>query len=94
MELNMAIGSRLRELRKARGLTQMDVARVSLLSLSIITQLEQGLTKDPKLSTLRGLAKTLGVSIDELVGPEDEPPAAALSSPPAPKPRKPKGGTR
>jgi transcriptional regulator with XRE-family HTH domain len=47
-----------------------------MLSLSIITMLEQGLTRDPKLSTLRGLAKALDVSIDELAGPEDEPPAA------------------
>jgi transcriptional regulator with XRE-family HTH domain len=66
----------------------MDLARVSGLSLSIITQLEQRLTRDPKLSTLRGLAKALAVSIDELVGPEDEPPAEAPPEPPPAKRKK------
>jgi transcriptional regulator with XRE-family HTH domain len=38
------------------------------LSMSLITQLEQGLKSDPRLSTLRALAGALGVSLDVLTG--------------------------
>jgi transcriptional regulator with XRE-family HTH domain len=86
LELLMPIGDRLRQLRKAKGLSQMALARESGLSLSIITQLEQGLTADPKLSTLKALAKALGCKIDDLAEDgEDEPPAA---EPPPPTPPK------
>jgi transcriptional regulator with XRE-family HTH domain len=72
----MPIGDRLRQLRKAKGLSQMALARESGLSLSIITQLEQGLTADPKLSTLKALSKALGCRIDYLAedGGGEEPP--------------------
>ena len=89
VELLMPIGDRLKQLRKASNLSQMDVARASGLSLSIITQLEQGLTADPKLSTLKALAKALGCKIDDLAqNGGDEPPAG--DDPPKPA-RKPKG---
>lgn len=78
--LLMPIGDRVKELRMAKGMTQLELSRATNLSLSIITQMEQGLTSDPKLSTLRALAKALEVTIDELVGEEDEP---------GPEPKKP-----
>ena len=40
------------------------------LSVSLVTQIEQGRTGDPRLSTLRALASALGVSLDELAGKE------------------------
>jgi len=64
--LTMPIGDRIRELRKAKGMSQMALARASGLSLSIVTQLEQGLTSDPRLSTLKALAGALGCTLDEL----------------------------
>jgi transcriptional regulator with XRE-family HTH domain len=36
--------------------------------VSLVTQIEQGRTSDPRLSTLRALAKALGVTLDELAG--------------------------
>jgi transcriptional regulator with XRE-family HTH domain len=61
----------------------MELARASGLSLSIITQLEQGRATDPKLSTLKALAKALGCTLDELgQNGIDEPPKGG---------RKPKG---
>ena len=69
-----SFGERLRAARTAKGISQMALARQTGLSLSLIAQLEQGLTSDPKLSTLRALARALGVTLDEL-GQEDEPPA-------------------
>jgi transcriptional regulator with XRE-family HTH domain len=79
----MPIGDQLKELRKAAGLSQMELARASGLSLSVITQLEQGRATDPKLSTLKALAKALGCTLDELgQNGIDEPPKRG---------RKPKG---
>jgi transcriptional regulator with XRE-family HTH domain len=80
----MPIKERLKELRKAAGLSQMELARVSGLSLSIITQLEQGRADDPKLSTLKALARALGCTLDDLGqnGGEETPPP----------PRRKKGG--
>jgi transcriptional regulator with XRE-family HTH domain len=69
--LAMPIGDRLKEMRRAAGLSQMDLARVSGLSLSIITQLEQGRADDPKLSTLKALAKALDCTLDDLGRDED-----------------------
>ena len=63
----------------------MRLARATGLSLSLITQLEQGLTADPKLSTLRALAKALGCTLDELGQNGGDQPAA-------PKSRKKGGG--
>jgi transcriptional regulator with XRE-family HTH domain len=81
----MPIGERLKELRKAKGFSQMELARQSGLSLSIITQLEQGLTADPKLSTLKGLAEALGCTLDELA--RDDGGAAPAEAPPRPPKR-------
>jgi transcriptional regulator with XRE-family HTH domain len=64
----MPIGARLKALRTARGLSQQDVAMAGGLSLSIVSQLEQGKTDDPKLSTLKAIAAGLGVTLDELTG--------------------------
>jgi transcriptional regulator with XRE-family HTH domain len=84
LETLMPIGDRLKELRKAKGLTQLQLSQASGLSLSIITQIEQGLTADPRLSTLRGFGKALGVSLDALVGEEEETPPKQPKEPPAP----------
>jgi transcriptional regulator with XRE-family HTH domain len=81
--LTMPVGDRLKELRKAKDLSQMDLARASGLSLSIITQLEQGRASDPKLSTLKALAGALGCTLDDL-GQNDDAPAPK-------KARKPRG---
>jgi DNA-binding XRE family transcriptional regulator len=52
----------------AAGLSQQELATKAGLSMSLIAQLEQGFKDDPKLSTVRALANTLGVTLDELAG--------------------------
>jgi transcriptional regulator with XRE-family HTH domain len=64
------VGDRLRSFRAAAGLTQQQLATAAKLSVSVVTQIEQGKTDDPRLSTLRALAKALGVSLDKLAGNE------------------------
>lgn len=70
------VSRRLRELRTAAGLTQQGLAQAAGLSVSLIAQIEQGSTSDPKLSTATAICRALGVSIDKLAGLEGEPRAA------------------
>jgi len=64
------IGPQLRKLREQKQLTQQALAVAAGVSVSLVTQIEQGRTGDPRLSTLRALAGALGVSLDELAGKE------------------------
>ena len=81
-ERREALGTRLRRLRTAAGLTQQDLASQAGLSMSAVTQMELGKRSDPKLSTLRALAGVLGVSVVELIDDLEE------VQPLSPEPRK------
>jgi transcriptional regulator with XRE-family HTH domain len=70
--LTMSIGDRLKSLRTAKGLSQVALARASGLSLGVVTQMEQGLARDPRISTVLALAEALGCSLDDLA--RDPPP--------------------
>jgi transcriptional regulator with XRE-family HTH domain len=63
----LALKDRIRELRKAQGLSQEKLARQADLSLNLIGRLEGGQVTDPHYSTLRGLARALGVPVEDLV---------------------------
>lgn len=67
MELDyQAIGTRIRRLRKARGLTQQTLAEISNQEPSNISHIERGATK-LSLPTLVNIANALGVTADELL---------------------------
>ena len=53
-------------IRKAQGLSQEDLARVSGLATVTISKLEEGRNFDPKASTLSKLAKALGCRMEQL----------------------------
>jgi predicted transcriptional regulator len=57
---------RIKQLRKRREMTQEMLARTAGVSLAYIGRLETG-HHDPKLSTLRKLAKALGVPVTALL---------------------------
>ena len=61
------LGMRLKQLRTARGMTQVDLANKARVTQGYIAQLERGIQKDPSLSALRRLAKALRCKISELV---------------------------
>jgi transcriptional regulator with XRE-family HTH domain len=63
--------------RQAAGLTQQALAVKTGLSVSAVGRFEAGRFPDPRASTLKALAKALGVTLDALVSDEDEPSAAA-----------------
>ncbi len=49
-------------------MTQQKLAQKAGVSLIVVTNVEQGLTKDPAMSSLIKLADTMGITIDELIG--------------------------
>ena len=60
-------GMRLKRLRTAHGMTQVDLAKRAKVTQGSIAQLEGGL-RNPSLAMLRRLAKALKVTVAELVG--------------------------
>jgi transcriptional regulator with XRE-family HTH domain len=62
-----AVGPKLRELRKQRGVTLAEVSRTTGISESTLSRLESG-TRRPNLELLLPLAQAYGVPLDELVG--------------------------
>jgi transcriptional regulator with XRE-family HTH domain len=61
------IGARLRELRKRRGMTQLEVAEELGVRQALISQYEQGSIRIHG-ALIAALAKLLGASADELLG--------------------------
>jgi transcriptional regulator with XRE-family HTH domain len=61
------LAGKVKVLREKKGMTQQDLAQAADLSMSIVSQIEQGKRPDPRVSTLRGIASALGVSMDELM---------------------------
>jgi transcriptional regulator with XRE-family HTH domain len=74
----MPIKDRLKELRTAAGLSQQALAFRSGLSISTVVKLEAGHIPNPRVNTLKLLARALGTSLDRLAAmdEDDEPPAA------------------
>jgi DNA-binding XRE family transcriptional regulator len=68
------IGERIREARKRHGLSQRELARLSGVSLSLISKLEQGERQETRTETLRKLAAALRVPTMVLIGDTPTPP--------------------
>jgi transcriptional regulator with XRE-family HTH domain len=76
------LGARIAELRKERGLTQVQLAQMLDLTQQMVASYEVGRRRVP-VSLLPGIADALGVSIEELIG--RQPARAAAKRGPAPK---------
>ncbi|MFM2043367.1 MAG: hypothetical protein RLY86_1943 [Pseudomonadota bacterium] len=75
-------GIRLRELRKAHGLTQEDLAARSGLSVDTLSAMENGADTKPRLETLESLAAAFAMPVAQFLArlddPDDTPRAALL----------------
>ncbi len=60
------LGDRCRQLRKKRGLSQLDIVRHHEFGLSHYQKIERG-ELDPRFTTLKKLAEAYGVSVAELL---------------------------
>lgn len=65
------LGERLQSVRKRRGLTQRELAKLSGVSFSLVSKIEQGELSDTRLETLRRLASALKVPTAELIVRDD-----------------------
>ena len=57
---------RIRELRNKKGLSQEKLARLANVSFTTVVKIESGESKHPTIQTMAGIAKALGVSLDDL----------------------------
>ena len=62
----VSLGSRIREIREAHGLTQEELAAKTGISIKHLSVLERGL-KEPRLSTFLAIVKALGTTPNELL---------------------------
>lgn len=65
------IGNKVRELRDGAGLSQPKLAEAADISLRGLQDLEYGQIKDPGVSTIMKLSKTLDTPLASLVGRND-----------------------
>ncbi|MCR4850854.1 MAG: helix-turn-helix domain-containing protein [Lachnospiraceae bacterium] len=72
----MEFNEKLQELRKARSLTQEELAEALFVSRTAISKWEQG-RGYPNLDSLKEISKFFSVSVDELICPEEIISAAA-----------------
>ncbi len=64
-EFTKRLGARLREVRKAKGLTQQELAEKAILHLTYVGHLEVG-KYHPTVFVMWKISKALGVSMKEL----------------------------
>lgn len=60
------VGEALRKAREQAGLSLRDLSRLSGMSSGYLSQIETGARKDPGFKTVLLLAKSIGVSMDDL----------------------------
>jgi transcriptional regulator with XRE-family HTH domain len=77
------LANRIRSARKAKGMTQEELARRAGVGLNIVNRIERGVVTDPHYSTLSGLAAALDTSISSLV---EEPDLAGKAEASFPRP--------
>jgi transcriptional regulator with XRE-family HTH domain len=61
------LGENIKKFRKKRNLTQDKLARLADIPYTSITKIETGVIKKPSVQTAAKIAKTLGVSLDQLL---------------------------
>ena len=69
-EISQPDGTRLRLARQARGLSQQQLAGVAGVTRQAVSAVESG-HSDPSLRVALGLARALGMTVEELFGPGD-----------------------
>jgi transcriptional regulator with XRE-family HTH domain len=65
--VDVSIGARIKAARTAAGMTQMDVARRTELSLQAVGDIERGIVRDPHISSLRQIARALGIPVTQML---------------------------
>lgn len=66
----MSIGEKIKSYRKAKKLTQVELAKKSNISRSYLTDIEND-RYNPSIETLKSIAKSLEISLGDLVSDDD-----------------------
>jgi putative transcriptional regulator len=64
----MNLANNLKALRKKRCWSQEKLAKEAIISVWVLTKIEQGSSKKPTIVTMAKIADALEISIDELIG--------------------------
>lgn len=67
MSKDYPLAKNLKRLREKKGLSQDRLAKLADIANNTIIKIEQGENINPRLDTLRKVAKALEVSVDELI---------------------------
>lgn len=62
----MSIGTNIKQKRKAAGLTQIELAKLSGITQAMLCQIERG-TKNPSLQVSLELANQLGCKVEDFI---------------------------
>ncbi len=68
----LALGRRIRHLRREQGLTLADLSDLTGLTLNCIHNLEVGRQRNPRLDTLKKISKALHTSLVHLLEEEED----------------------
>ena len=68
----MNIADNVKARRKARNMTQTELAERAGITQAVISRLEAGQEDNAKLSTLRGIASALGCAVVDLLPDSDK----------------------
>lgn len=74
---------KLKAIRDEKGLTNVEIAKISDTPLATITRVFNGSTPNPTFETISRIALAMGVSIDELIGlkqPDETPIASPIEN--------------
>jgi transcriptional regulator with XRE-family HTH domain len=63
----MKLSERIKQYRRDNDLTQAEFAEKGGLTREAVQAIENGRVENPQMETLIGIAKAMGVSLDELV---------------------------
>ena len=66
------LAKKIRELRNKKGISQEKLARLADVSYNTIVKIESGESKNPTFGTMAGIAKALGISLDQLADLKNE----------------------
>lgn len=72
---------KLKMIKEDKELTNADIEKLSNIPLATITRIFNGSTSNPTFETITGIARALGVSLDELAGfkqPDEQPIASPI----------------
>lgn len=59
---------KLKAVRDDKGLTNVDISKISGVPLATVTRVFNGQTPNPTFETISGIAIALGISLDEITG--------------------------